>query len=96
MHTDNDSDMEPVRIPIEDVLDLHTFHPKEIPDLLTDYFSECRAAGIYAIRVIHGKGSGILKKRVYSLLEKMPEVADFREAAPQAGGWGATIVNLKH
>ncbi len=86
---------EPVRIPIEDVLDLHTFHPKEVPDLLEDYFSECIAAGIFSVRVIHGKGTGILKKRVHSVLKKNPMVASYREAPSGAGGWGATLVELK-
>jgi hypothetical protein len=54
--------MKPVRIPIEDVLDLHTFQPRDIPDLLDNYFSECIKAGIQSVRVIHGKGKGIQKK----------------------------------
>ena len=87
--------MEPVKIPIEDELDLHTFNPKEVPDLLDDYFSECIKAGIFSVRVIHGKGTGALKKRVRGCLEKNPRVASFSDAPPGAGGWGATIVELK-
>jgi len=86
---------EPVVIPIGDVLDLHTFSPKEIPDLLEDYFSECIAAGIFSVRVIHGKGKGILKERVRSLLKKNPLVHCFSEAPANAGGWGAMLVELK-
>jgi len=56
--------MEPVKIPIEDVIDLHTFNPKDVPDLLKDYFSACIDKGIFSVRVIHGKGKGILKNRV--------------------------------
>jgi DNA-nicking Smr family endonuclease len=87
--------MEPVKMPIEDELDLHTFNPKEVPDLLEDYFSECIKAGIYSVRVIHGKGTGVLKKRVHGCLEKSRLVASFSHAPPNAGGWGATLVELK-
>ena len=87
--------MEPVKIPIEDVIDLHTFRPKDVPDLLEDYFSACIDKGIFSVRVIHGKGKGILKKRVQEILSKNPMVESFRDASPGAGGWGASIVELK-
>lgn len=87
--------MKPVKIPIEDVLDLHTFQPQDIPDLLEDYLSECLKSGIYAVRIIHGKGKGIQKKRVQGILEKNPMVASFSDAPPEAGGWGATLVTLR-
>ncbi|MFZ0612232.1 MAG: Smr/MutS family protein [Desulfobacterales bacterium] len=86
---------EPVKPPIEDLLDLHTFLPREVPDLLDDYFAECVKTGIFAVRVIHGKGSGTLKKRVQSLLKRHPLVAGFKDAPADAGGWGATLVELK-
>jgi DNA-nicking Smr family endonuclease len=86
--------MEPVKLIITDVLDLHTFLPKEIPDLLEDYFSECIRRNIRSVRIIHGKGAGVLKKRVEALLEKHPQVNSFTPAPPEAGGWGATLVNL--
>ena len=87
--------MEPVNLPIEDVLDLHTFQPREVPELLEDYFSECIKAGIYSVRIIHGKGKGIQKKRVRALLRRSPMVRSFQDAPPDAGGWGATMVELK-
>ena len=87
--------MKPVTMPIEDVLDLHTFKPKEIPDLLTDYFAACMEKNIYSVRIIHGKGSGVLKKRVHELLKKNQLVASYRSAPAEAGGWGATLVELK-
>jgi DNA-nicking Smr family endonuclease len=87
--------MEPVNLPIEDVLDLHTFQPREVPELLEDYFSECIKAGIYSVRIIHGKGKGIQKKRVRALLRRNPMVLSFQDAPPEAGGWGATVVELK-
>lgn len=86
---------EPVNLPIEDVLDLHTFLPREVPDLLDDYFAECVKAGIFAVRVIHGKGSGTLRKKVQGLLKRHPQVAGFKDAPADAGGWGATLVELK-
>ena len=86
--------MNVVKLNIEDVLDLHTFQPKDIPDLLEDYFTECLKAGIYSIRIIHGKGKGIQKRRVQGLLEKNSMVTTFKEAPPEAGGWGATLVEL--
>ena len=82
-------------MPIEDILDLHTFKPDEVPDLLVDYFSACIDAGIYSIRIVHGKGRGILNKRVQGLLKKNPLVESYRNAPLQAGGWGATLVELK-
>ncbi len=87
--------MKPVKLPIEDILDLHTFHPKEIPDLLSDYFAACIDAKIYSVRIVHGKGQGILRERIRSLLKKNSVVAFFRNAPSEAGGWGATLVDLK-
>ncbi len=87
--------VQPVKIPIEDTLDLHTFKPKEIPELLIDYFSACIDADIYSVRIVHGKGRGILKGRVQGLLKKNLMVESFSNATPEAGGWGATLVELK-
>ncbi len=87
--------MEPIRIPIEDVLDLHTFRPQDIADLLQNYFDECLKAGIFAVRVIHGKGKGIQKRQVHRILQKNPQVKSFKDAPPEGGGWGATLVELK-
>jgi DNA-nicking Smr family endonuclease len=84
-----------VRMPIEDVLDLHTFLPKEVPDLLDDYFEACRQKGIFSVRVIHGKGRGILKQRVRSILKRHPLVEGYGDAPGDGGGWGATLVTLK-
>lgn len=86
---------EPIRIPIEDSIDLHTFSSKEIPLLLEDYISECLKAGVSEVRIIHGKGMGFQRKAVRSFLEKSPFVSSFRDAPYEAGGWGATIAELK-
>ena len=87
--------MDPIRIPIEDVLDLHTFRPRDIADLLEGYFEECIKAGILSVRVIHGKGKGIQKRQVKRILQKNPKVKSFKDAPPDAGGWGATLVELR-
>ena len=87
--------MQPVKIDIEDVLDLHTFKSRDVPDLLEDYIFECIKAGIFSIRIIHGKGKGVQKIRVQRLLKINPKVKSFQDAPPEAGGWGATIVELK-
>jgi DNA-nicking Smr family endonuclease len=86
--------MEPVKIPIEDVLDLHTFRPQDIPHLLEDYLTACLSSGIYSVRIIHGKGKGVQKRRVQGILKNNPIVLSFSDAPPEAGGWGATLVEL--
>lgn len=84
-----------IELPIDGVLDLHTFSPRDVKELLQDYLFACREKGIFEMRVIHGKGTGALRKTVHSILEKMPEVLSFRTAAEDAGGWGATLVQLR-
>jgi DNA-nicking Smr family endonuclease len=85
---------EPVQMPIDGVLDLHTFRPSDLPDLLKDYLQACEARGILNVRVIHGKGRGILRRRVRQLLADLPNVRRYQDAGPEAGGWGATLVTL--
>ena len=87
--------MQPVKIPITDVLDLHLFNPRDLPDLLADYLAACRAKGLFSVRIIHGKGHGIQKARVQSLLKRHPAVMGFRDAPAESGGWGATLVELR-
>ncbi|HXX58622.1 MAG TPA: Smr/MutS family protein [Thermodesulfovibrionales bacterium] len=84
----------PVEIPIDGVLDLHTFNPREVKDLLPHYLNECRRRGILEVRVVHGKGGGTLRKTVHTILGRLSEVSSFRLAQEDAGGWGATIVIL--
>jgi DNA-nicking Smr family endonuclease len=86
---------DPVKIPIDGVLDLHTFHPKDVKDLVPEYLRECRSQGIYHIRIIHGKGTGTLRKIVHSILEKDPHVLRFQMALADGGNWGATEVELR-
>lgn len=87
--------MDPIRIPIEDVLDLHTFHPRDIPRLIEDYIEECLRLRFLSVRIIHGKGTGAQKMRVQELLRRNPNVRSFKNAPAEAGGWGATIVELQ-
>jgi len=90
-----DTPEEPIQIPIEGELDLHTFNPRDIGELLPAYLVACREKGILQIRVIHGKGVGNLRRTVHALLSRLPEVASYSLAGEQFGGWGATIVNLR-
>jgi DNA-nicking Smr family endonuclease len=86
---------EPVVVPIEAVLDLHTFSPREVEPLLQDYLEACRRHGLFQVKIIHGKGTGQLKTRVRRLLAKHPLVGHLADADAEAGGWGDTTVLLK-
>jgi DNA-nicking Smr family endonuclease len=86
---------EPIQLPIDGVLDLHTFQPREVKDLVLDYLAECQKRGIFQVRIIHGKGIGNLRRTVHSILQKHPEVISFGLDHPQLSGWGATIVQLR-
>lgn len=83
---------EPVKVEIDGILDLHHFHPKDVKDLLNEYFIECMKEQIFSVRIIHGKGKGILKDRVQSILENHPKVSSYTQSA--SGNWGATVVEL--
>ena len=85
-----------VEIPIDGVLDLHTFNPRDVKELLPEYIAACRRKGIFEIRVIHGKGTGVLRETVHSILRRLPGVSSFMTAGEDAGGWGATLVTLDH
>jgi len=83
-----------VEMPITNELDLHSFRPSEVKDLLLDYFVECMKIGIFEVRVIHGKGTGVLRETVHSSLRQMPHVQSFRLGLEGEGSWGATLVRL--
>ena len=87
--------MDPVVVPIEDSIDLHHFNPKEISDLICEYIHACREKNILSVRIIHGKGKGVLRERVHSILKKHPHVISYALGGIEAGGWGATCVTLK-
>ncbi|MCX6567828.1 MAG: Smr/MutS family protein [Candidatus Aminicenantes bacterium] len=88
-------DDDPVELPIDGVLDLHAFSPKDVKDLVPEYIEECLRRGITELRIIHGKGTGTLKGIVHGLLEKDPRVESFKDAGMGGGGWGATEVRLR-
>lgn len=78
-----------------DVIDLHTFHPRDIPSVVEEFLWEAQQAGLEHLRIIHGKGKGVQKQRVQKILASHAEVVYFTDAPPEAGGWGATLVTLK-
>ena len=90
----SDENAQPVEYPIDGVLDLHTFDPKDIKLLVPEYIQACREKGILKIRIIHGKGTGILRTIVHSILERHPDVDSYRLDSGSSS-WGATLVNLK-
>lgn len=85
---------EPLELPIDGVLDLHTFRPRDVPDLVNDYLDACRTRGILRVRIIHGKGIGALRNTVHAALARRVDVREFHLASAPFGGWGATIVHL--
>lgn len=89
-----DDEIDPIEYPIDGTLDLHVFHPSDIPSVLDEYINACIEKKIYQLRVIHGKGKGVQRKRVSDLLSKDSRVANFKTAGEDGGGWGATLVNL--
>ena len=84
----------PVVVPIEDALDLHPFAPAEITAVVASYLEAAVEAGFTEVRLVHGKGRGVQRTRVRTLLATHPLVAGFRDATPERGGAGATIVRL--
>lgn len=86
---------EPVELPIDGILDLHLFSPKELRELIPDYIEACLEKEIYSIRIIHGKGKGVLRRTVHSLLDKNEFVVSYR-LADDRSSWGATLVELKN
>jgi len=86
---------EPVPIPIEDALDLHAFAPRDVASVVGEYLEAASARGFTEVRLIHGRGRGVQRKIVQSVLARHPLVAGFTDAPPERGGWGATIVRLQ-
>ena len=85
---------EAITIPVDGELDLHTFSPKEAASVVDEYINVCHEKGIYEVRIIHGKGKGVLRETVHRLLAKHPLVQDFSlDSGPS--GWGASLVRLK-
>ncbi len=92
---DSFDETEPIPIPITDILDLHSISSKDVKPVVEEYLSEANRLGFKALRIIHGRGIGVRREIVRSLLEKSALVGSFQDAPGDAGGWGATIVTLK-
>jgi dsDNA-specific endonuclease/ATPase MutS2 len=86
---------EPVRLEITDVFDLHTISPREVRAVVEEYLREARRKGFRSVRIIHGKGVGVQRETVRSVLARTPFVEHFADAPPEAGGWGATVAHLR-
>jgi len=84
-----------LEIPITGELDLHPFSPREIPSVVEEYVRACAERGITQLRLAHGRGTGVQRAVVRRVLRSLPEVESACDAAPSAGGWGATIVRLR-
>ena len=89
-----ETEWEPVELPVDGMLDLHMFSPKEASSVVDEYLRACLEKGIYEVRIIHGKGKGTLRRTVHALLEQHPKVLSFR-LDPGRSSWGATLVLLK-
>jgi len=89
------TDEEPVRVPIDGVLDLHLFAPGDAGDLVAAYLEACLERDILDVRIIHGKGKGVLLRTVHAVLKRHPAVRRFG-LDPEASGWGVTLVRLQH
>ena len=87
---------QPIEIPITDVLDLHSFAPKEVADVVRSYLDEAVEKGFHQVRIIHGRGIGAQRKTVRTVLGRDPRVESFSDATPDAGGWGATLVTFRN
>jgi dsDNA-specific endonuclease/ATPase MutS2 len=86
--------VDPIRIPITDVFDLHSVPPRDVKGVVEEYLLEAHRLGLRAVRIIHGRGIGVQREIVRKVLERTDFVTDFRDAPAEAGGWGATIVDL--
>ena len=86
---------DPIRIPITDVFDLHSVPPRDVKPIVEEYLEEAHRLGLRALRIIHGRGIGVQREIVRAVLARTPFVESFGDAPAEAGGWGATVVNLR-
>ena len=96
-HDDGEAAVEPETIVVEitDTFDLHDFHPREIPELVDAYLEAAQEKGFIDVRIVHGRGKGVQRARVQSLLNGHTRVESFADAPGDRGGWGATLVKLR-
>ncbi|HEY8430509.1 MAG TPA: Smr/MutS family protein [Sandaracinaceae bacterium] len=90
----DDDGEDAARLEIDGVLDLHAFRPSDVPDLVPTWLDECKAHGFFEVRIIHGKGRGVLRRTVHAILERRADVISYGLAPAHLGGWGATVVVL--
>jgi len=88
-------DDDAIRIPVTDVLDLHSVPARDVGPVVEEYLVEARRLGFRALRIIHGRGIGVQREMVRAILARTDFVAEFRDAPAEAGGWGATVVTLR-
>ena len=88
-------DDEPVELPIEDSLDLHSFAPADVPSVVDEYLVAAHARGFTEVRLIHGRGIGVQRANVQAFLATHPLVAGYMDAPEERGGRGATLVRLR-
>lgn len=95
--SDDDSPFEDdlVELPPQDWLDLHPFRPRDVRSVVESYLEQALEAGFREVRVVHGRGIGVQREIVRSLLDTHPDVESFGDAPPGRGGWGATVVRLR-
>ena len=91
---DKGEEQHPITLVIDGTLDLHTFRAGEISSLIPEYLRQCRKNKIFQVRIIHGKGTGQLRRGVHGVLAKTPGVKNYRLADETGGSWGATLVEL--
>jgi dsDNA-specific endonuclease/ATPase MutS2 len=91
-----DSDDDPVQLPVEDALDLHTFAPRDVASVVEEYLAAAANHGFHEVRLIHGRGIGVQRAIVRGVLSRHSSVESFADAPAEAGGWGATVVRLRH
>ena len=89
------SDDDHVELPVDGTLDLHTFAPRDVKSLVPEYIAECRRRGILQVRIVHGKGTGALRRTVHGVLDKLPEVISYQLGGAGGGEWGATVARLR-
>ncbi len=86
---------DPIEVPLSDIIDLHTIQPRDVKRVVEEYLFQANKAGFRGVRIIHGKGIGVQRETVRSILGRTPFVHDWTDAPPEAGGLGATIVRFK-
>ena len=87
---------EPVVVEFSDVIDLHSIPPRMVRTVVEEYLEEAGRHRVKWVRIIHGRGIGVQREIVRTILKRSPFVLDFKDAPPEAGGWGATLVTLAH